>query len=205
VPPGAAPLRPAARAALGALLAYGARGVRGEIPPAVGRCRALALADETVREALLMLVPYAGYPRALAALAAAGLAPADPAADDVPAAERSERGRTAFALVYGSTSERVLAGLGALDPRLPGWTLEHAYGRVLARPGLALVDRELIAVSLLTALGDLEEPLLGHMRGAVRLGATADDVAAAIEAVPAALGADRAAHARALLPRLAPL
>src|SRR5688500_13579380 len=117
-----------------------------------------------------MLVPYAGYPRALAAFAAAALAPADGPSDDVPAADRVERGRAAFARVYGPTAERVLAGLGALDPRLPGWTLEHAYGRVLSRPGLALSDRELLAVSLLTALGDLDEPLLGHMRGAVRLG-----------------------------------
>jgi alkylhydroperoxidase/carboxymuconolactone decarboxylase family protein YurZ len=179
------------------------------VAAAVRAARAAHLSDGTLREALLMLVPYAGYPRALAAFAAAALAPdesgrAAAAGDDVPAGERPERGRAAFARVYGPTADRVLAGLAALDPRLPAWTLEHAYGRVLARPGIALVDRELLAVSMLTALGDLEEPLLGHMRGAVRLGATPADVAAAIDAVPDSPGATTKSRARALLAKLQP-
>lgn len=205
--PGAQNLDPGARAALGALLAAGATGAPGAVAAAVAAARARGATEGILREALLMLVPYAGFPRALAAFAAAALAPLpgggnDAAADDVPAGERAERGRAAFARVYGPTSERVLAGLAALDPRLPDWTLEHAYGRVLARPGLALVDRELLAVSLLTALDHLAEPLLGHMRGAVRLGATPADVAAAIDAVPDALGREPKARARALLQRL---
>ena len=64
------------------------------------------------------------------------------------------------------------------------WIQAFAYGKVLARPVLTLLERELLAVSILTALGHLEGPLLGHMRACVRLGATPDDVAAALPRCP---------------------
>jgi alkylhydroperoxidase/carboxymuconolactone decarboxylase family protein YurZ len=202
VPPQDALLSPAVRAALGAVLAAGGSGARGEVSAAVAAARKAGAGEGALRETLLMLVPYAGYPRAIAAFAAARLTPLGSVRDEVPAAQRGKKGRAAFARVYGSTAARVSAGLRALDPRLPAWTLEFAYGRVLARPALALRDRELLAVSLLTGLGDVEDALLGHMRGAVRLGATRDDVAAAIDAVPDALGRDLKPRAISLLARL---
>jgi 4-carboxymuconolactone decarboxylase len=191
------------RAALGALAAAGATGARDLVARSVALARSLGAEPHVLREVLLMLVPYAGFPRALAALHAARLAPAT---DDAEAAagQRDALGRLAFEGVYGETAERVLAGLHALDPRLPAWTLEHAYGRVLARPGLPLLERELLAVSLLTGLGGLDDPLLGHMRGARRLGASAADVAAMVDAVPLELGEGRRLAARALLSRLTP-
>ena len=82
------------------------------------------------------------------------------------------------------------------------WIQAFAYGKVLARPVLTLLERELLAVSILTALGHLEGPLLGHMRACVRLGATPDDVAAAVAAVPHALGEANRDAAKALLTRL---
>ncbi len=209
-PPSAAPasrdLTEAERAALGALLAAGAAGREELVGPLVAQAQRLGVNAEVLREALLMLVPYAGHPRALAAFAAAGLAPdlRPGAADEASASARAVRGRAAFEAVYGASAPRVLEGLSALDPRLPAWTLEHAYGRVLARPGLALRERELLAVAMLTALGGLADPLLGHMRGALRLGASPAQVAAAVECVPAALGEERRAAARALLARLGP-
>jgi 4-carboxymuconolactone decarboxylase len=104
--------------------------------------------------------------------------------------------------VYGDTAERVRRGLAGLHPLLPAWTLDFAYGRVLARPALALATRELLAVSILTALGRADEALLGHMRAALRLGASRDAVAGAIAVVPPACGTGKRAAARALLPRL---
>ena len=189
------------RAALGVLVAAGALGLKARIGPAVAAARRAGAGEDALREALRMLVPYAGYPRALAAFAAAGLPPCGGPAQGAEAAapERSRGGQDAFLRVYGPTAERVVAGLAALDPLLPAWTLEHAYGRVLARPGLALLERELLAVSLLTALGGLDDALLGHMRGARRLGAAAADVAAAVEAQPPEVDDVKRAAARALL------
>jgi hypothetical protein len=49
--------------------------------------------------------------------------------------------------------------------------IEQGYGRVLTRPGLSGPVRELIAVTVLAALG-WERQLVSHLLGAVRLGAT---------------------------------
>ena len=193
-------------AALGALLAAGAAGLAEAIPALARAALAAGVTPLQLREALLMLVPFAGFPRALSTFAAAGLsAPAGPGvAVEAPVAERATLGRAAFDAVYGVGAPRVLAGLAALDPLLPAWTLEHAYGRVLARDGLALRDRELLAVALLSAMGGLDDPLLGHMRGALRLGARPSQIAAQVACVPAEAGEARRGAARSLLGRLTP-
>lgn len=167
-----------------------------------------ALADgETpgrVLETLLQVVPYAGYPRAIAAFGVARERLGDATAiPDRDIRDGARIGRDVFERVYGDTTERVLAGLEARDPVLARWTIENAYGRVLCREGaLRLLERELLAVSILTAMGGLEAPLLGHMRAVVRLGGTVDEVRAAVQVVPAALGEVNRDAARRLIERL---
>lgn len=168
--------------------------------------RSAGLAAAAIEETLLQVVPYAGFPRTIAAFTVARPLLGSPAADtlaEVDAAARRASGEDAFTQVYGETAARVAAGLRTLHPALADWTLEKAYGRVLARTGvLTLLERELLAVSILTAMGGLDEPLLGHMRAAIRLGATADMVAAAVSLVPASSGPGKRGAARRLLARL---
>ena len=54
---------------------------------------------------------------------------------------------------------------------LHDFVLEAAYGRILTRPGLDAVTREVVAVGVLAAQ-DQQRQLAGHARGAARLGAT---------------------------------
>jgi 4-carboxymuconolactone decarboxylase len=169
---------------------------------------------DVLEETLLQIVPYAGFPRAIAAFTAA-----DPALRSVSDARRTpgeirtasdpdraveEAGRTRFEAVYGETAGRVRDGLESLDPTLAEWTQRFAYGTVLARDGkgLTLRERELLAVAILTALGRLEDPLLGHMRAALRLGARRADVEAAVRCVPHALGEAKRDAALSLIGRL---
>lgn len=163
---------------------------------------------QRIVETLLQIVPYAGYPRAITAFGVlrATMPDAPPAEEaEIDRSASAVRGRGAFAAVYGETAQAVLEGLTRLDPVLARWTLEHAYGRVLARQdALSLRERELLAVAILTALGGLEDPLLGHMRACVRLGCEPGEVAAAIDCVPAAVGEARRDAARRLLGRLRP-
>ena len=80
------------------------------------------------------------------------------------------------------TCSRVRAGLERLHPDLADWTVVFAYGKVLARPALPLLERELLAVSILTAMAGLDAPLRGHARAAERLGASRRVLAAAARA-----------------------
>jgi 4-carboxymuconolactone decarboxylase len=163
-----------------------------------------------VREALRMVHLFAGFPRALDAAAAAApvLGPPPAAAtgpdDDASlAAERRtfrDRGRALFDRVYGLDAARVHARLVALDPELTEWVLEDAYGRVLARSELPPSERERLATVLLAAQG-LRNQLAGHVRGALRCGATREEVEASLGAAAAWIAEADLAAARDALER----
>jgi 4-carboxymuconolactone decarboxylase len=58
---------------------------------------------------------------------------------------------------------------------LMAMTVDHLFGEVWARPGLALRDRSLATVAVLAALG--REPQLElHLRGALQLGITPSEL-----------------------------
>jgi len=186
-----------------ALLVIAAAGAVGDVALVAREVRSAVEHGEStdrIRETLLQLVPYAGFPRAITAFAASREILGAPGPDHGPDAGD---GAAIFRDVYGDTAPRVEAGLRGLSERLADWTLDFAYGRVLARDHvLTLWERELMAVSILTALGGLGDPLLGHMRAALRLGATQAQIEASIAVVPASAGAGKRAAARSLVARL---
>jgi 4-carboxymuconolactone decarboxylase len=67
--------------------------------------------------------------------------------------------------------------MAGFHPELAAWILEDGYGKVLSRPILSIRERELIVVAVLSALR-LPKQLESHVRGALRVGATKDEVAA---------------------------
>jgi AhpD family alkylhydroperoxidase len=180
---------------LPALLRHGARALAATVAgddDAAHRHYAAALAVGTAPVALLEIARMAhllgGFPRAILglralerALAGAGTpAPRDPEPSAPRGAALRNRGERLFRSIYGSASELVLARLEHPARGYSCWVLDDAYGRVLARPGLAPVERELLNVAALAALA-CPAQLESHVRGARRLGATAERVAAMVE------------------------
>jgi 4-carboxymuconolactone decarboxylase len=136
-----------------------------------------------LKETILQAVLFAGYPRAIDAfgrletcLSGAKPPPAEPDGEDIEA-----RGRALFSKIYGEHTDRVLEKLRGFHPDFERAILRDAYGRVLARPYLQVLERELIAIAMLAAL-ELPRPLHAHVRGAARVGATRDQIHAAIDA-----------------------
>ncbi len=156
------------------------------------------LERRAVEEALLQAHLFVGYPAALTALSrwresGAGRpadrgaleedGPGEPADPDRPGVEeRRERGERLCRRIYGDAAYRKLRrGVRRLHPAMDRWMVEEGYGRVLARPGLDVPDRELCVVALLAA-ADWPPQLHSHLRGALRSGAEPEQVAAALEA-----------------------
>ena len=85
-----------------------------------------------------------------------------------------------------------------LAPDFYRYVAETAFGMIWSRPGLALRDRSLVTVGQLAALGKTEE-LKAHLRGALNLGITRDELievlmqTAVYAGVPAANDALKAA------------
>jgi 4-carboxymuconolactone decarboxylase len=185
---------------LAALCAAAAAGRLDATPDAVRGSLAAGCTPQDVRETLLTLVPFCGFPRALDALAAASpLLPAPPPPLVSPAS--NARGAAFFDVVYGADAAKVRAKLVAIDPDVARWIEEDAYGTVLSRPGIDGSLREKIGVVLLVAQG-LRNQLSGHVKGAMNFGATKDEIAAFLDAAAPFLAADELAFARETLARV---
>jgi 4-carboxymuconolactone decarboxylase len=137
-----------------------------------------------IREIMTHIAAYAGFPRALDAmaetnriLAKLGHGPEGgklPPAEKFSNAERRQRGAAVMAKLSGnpaSDPDKVIAAMaGKLGP-LGAYGIDFAFGEVWARSQLSRRDRSLLVVSVLTALGRTKE-LHIHVPAAIRHGVT---------------------------------
>lgn len=153
--------------------------------------------DRRWREALLQAHLFAGLPRVVEACGVldevGGLG--EPDEDEARhQGDRFEAGRALFERIYAGQAEAVRETLERCHPVLARWIEGHAYGRVLARPGLSLDRREILAVACLTALG-LDRQLASHVRGAMFAGASRDELVATLDTIVDLVDETRLRHA----------
>ncbi len=174
------------------------RGRDAAAAQALEELRATGAPRRFAEECALMLMLYAGYPAALEGLRvlnAAWPGRARRSSEGTPARWRM-RGAALCRRVYGNAYARLLPAVRALHPDLATWMVEHGYGRVLARAGASVLDRELVTIAALGSLG-WERQLVSHVLGALRVGASAEAMREAL-----ALGAAQAdARGRAVARR----
>jgi 4-carboxymuconolactone decarboxylase len=161
--------------------------------------------DRTWRETLLQVHVFAGVPRAVECYTVlsecGGLGAIEPG-EVVEATDRRERGAQLFERVYGRASDGVRTMLVESHPLFAAFVLEHAYGRVLARDGLHAARRELLACAALTALGQ-DRQLASHARGAVRCGATLEDILYVIEEIADLVPTNKLEESRRIVEKFA--
>lgn len=75
-----------------------------------------------------------------------------------------------------SAPERVAANLDEVSPDLVEIILGFAFADVLARPGLDLATREICTVAALTAMGTAPGQLEFHIRAALNVGVTKEQI-----------------------------
>jgi 4-carboxymuconolactone decarboxylase len=143
--------------------------------------RELGVARAALEEVLLQGALFGGFPRTVEAFQLLrtrwGARQQDP---PTPEPEPpSAAGEALFDRIYAELAPAVRRELTELHPSLARWIAEHAYRAVLARAGLDARTRELAAVTALAASG-CRRQLLSHARGAMRCGADAPSVHAAL-------------------------
>ena len=157
---------------------------------------------EAVDEVLLQSYLFAGFPRTLNAarvwrevsgepaptedgtegdLDSGGISSDSAAVDGEPEALRLQ-GEEICRTVYGHHYDALRVAVSRLHPALDRWMVMDGYGKVLSRPGLSLVQRELCIAAACAASEQM--PQLGsHLHGALNCGATLEDLALTLSAL----------------------
>lgn len=199
-----APLTPRRRllARLSAAVASGGDdGIARVLDRAAEAVREDEVEQREVEETLLQTHLFLGYPAALSAMRAwrertpAPPPERDPLAEPADVAAWRERGEEVCRRVYGGAYPTLRRSVRELHPALDRWAVTGGYGKVLGRPGLPLVDRELCIAAVLAVRGRRPQ-LHSHLRGALRAGATAPAVDAVLELALEAAGPSEREDAR---------
>jgi 4-carboxymuconolactone decarboxylase len=92
-----------------------------------------------------------------------------------------ERGKQLIDELHGEhTGEKLMNVLSGICPDYVDMTAEFAFATVFDRPGLDVKTRELIIISLCTALGDMENQLRAHIEAAIISKATKQEITESI-------------------------
>ena len=90
--------------------------------------------------------------------------------------ERYECGLAKLKEIYGDQAQTLVTALGEVTPDLSRYVVEFAFGDIHCRTGLSLKSREIATVAALTALGTAPSQLRAHIRAALNVGCSQEEV-----------------------------
>jgi 4-carboxymuconolactone decarboxylase len=93
-----------------------------------------------------------------------------------PEETRYDRGIATMRKMFGPGIDAALKSLEAASPDLARCLVEFPFADVYTRPGLDLKTREMLTVAALTVLGYPQAELKDHIRGALNVGCTPDQI-----------------------------
>lgn len=114
-----------------------------------------------------------------------------------PDAEIAARATAVFRTLAAEGEAAPWESLETLAPAL-GAHIRHGLGTLVGRSGLDLRTRELVTVGILAAVGGCDPQLAFHTGGALRAGATADEVIETLMQVSVYAGIPRTLNALAV-------
>lgn len=112
--------------------------------------------------------------------------------------DRYERGWQKLAEVDGNAGQQVIDGLKDIAPDLGRYIVEFAFGDLYSRPGLDLRSREIATVAALTAMGNAAPQLKVHIKAALNVGVSKQEIIEVILQMSAYAGFPAALNAVAI-------
>ena len=89
---------------------------------------------------------------------------------------RYNRGWEKLREIDGEAGGRVVASLADIAPDFAKYLIEFPFGDIYSRPQLDLKSREIGVVAALTALGNATPQLKVHIRGALNVGCSREEI-----------------------------
>ena len=88
----------------------------------------------------------------------------------------TQHGKSIMIQLQDGLADNVTNRLAELDADLPALITDYAFGAVVGRPGLDLKSREMITVASLITLGHAAPQLKLHMRAALNVGVSQQEL-----------------------------
>jgi 4-carboxymuconolactone decarboxylase len=163
---------------------YTAKGELQDLKPALGEGLDAGMTVNEIKEVIVHLYAYCGFPRSIRGLQTFMDVLDDRKANginDNPGAEASpviqepdkyERGRKVLEELTGAKQDRPLSGYGAFAPVIDTFLKEHLFADIFERDILTYVQRELVTISVLSAIGGAEPMLRSHLAICLNVGFT---------------------------------
>jgi 4-carboxymuconolactone decarboxylase len=143
---------------------------------------------EEVKEIILQMSAYAGFPAAINGMNAlkevlAERREENPGSDDSreeatrrPVTDRYEKGVEWLSRLNPKQVEILEATFKDIMPDMARYTIEYPFGDLYSRPGLDLKSRQIATIAALAALGTAAAPLRFHIDAGLHVGLTEKEI-----------------------------
>jgi len=89
---------------------------------------------------------------------------------------RYEKGWKKFEEIHGPVAKATKESLKDISPELARFVTEFAFGDIYSRPGLDLKTRQMLTIASLVTLGNAVPQLKSHIKGALNVGCTKEEI-----------------------------
>ncbi|HCY42358.1 MAG TPA: carboxymuconolactone decarboxylase [Prolixibacteraceae bacterium] len=187
---------------------------KGELPdlkPALNKGLDAGLTVNEIKEVLVHLYAYCGFPRSIRGLQtfmeviderkAKGIidktgADASPINQEQP---KYERGKKVLGELTNAPQNRPLSGYSAFAPVMDAFLKEHLFADIFERDVLTYIERELVTISVISAIGGAEPMLRRHLSICMNVGLTPQQLTEFVEIIKSTLGEKEAKDVKAVL------
>ncbi len=191
-----------------AIAALTAKGDLSNLKPALNIGLEAGLTINQIKEVLVHLYAYCGFPRSIRGLQtfmevlnehkAKGI-------NDVLGAEASpipeeqskyERGKKVLGELTKAPQDGALTGYGAFAPIIDTFLKEHLFADIFERDVLTYAERELVTISVISTIGGAEPMLRSHLSICLNVGLTPAQLNEFVEIIQSTLGEKEAKEAQ---------
>lgn len=164
-----------------------------------------------IKEGLVHLYAYCGFPRSIRGLQTFMTVLDERKANginDNPGREASpineegskyERGKKILGELTGVPQPDTLSGYSAFAPTIDTFLKEHLFADIFERDVLTYAQRELVTISVISAIGDAEPMLKGHLTISLNVGLTPGQLQEFVKVIKSAIGEEKASDAQKVL------
>ena len=194
-----------------AIAALTAKGDLSNLKPALNVGLEAGLTINQIKEAIVHLYAYCGFPRSIRGLQtfmevlnerkAKGIhdelgADASPVTDE---RSKYERGREVLGKLTGVTQDGPKTGYSAFAPVMDVFLKEHLFADIFERDVLTYSERELVTISVISSIGGAEPMLRSHLNICLNVGLTPGQLQQFISIIESTLGKEEANAAQKVL------